>query len=298
MNQLWRKIKHKLFKVFRVNYTEAYQFKLLENLKEAKKQRLVLPFIIKSSNDKGFIVKMGGLLAFVDYRNMPWKYKNLKDWSVISRRLIGKRFSGEIYKISETQKPFWININANAHKFKPKDLVPYQAYETVIIQKSRYGLFVDAGFHYNWRYGSFFGLLHINALWDRSEYEQAQEGQLISTFFRGYTKEGKLIFGSPEYQAEWITGELDAFIGTTKKITVRVNEEGRQEFFVDDIYKAKLPATKRYYPKSQAKKVKGFKADLENGDVFEGEILNIHRRMHFVIKIPIEVTTSSDNSLS
>src|SRR5690606_35943008 len=145
-DQLLKKIKYKIFKVFRVNYTETYLYKLLENLKEAKKQRLVLQFVIQSSNDIGCVVKMGGWYAFVDYRNMPRKYKTLKDCPVISKRLIDKRFSGEIYNISGTKRPFRININAKVHKFKPKALVPYQAYEAVIIQKSRYGLFVDAGF--------------------------------------------------------------------------------------------------------------------------------------------------------
>jgi len=296
MNQLWRKIKHKIYKVLRVNYTEAYLYNLLENLKKAKNQQLVLPFIIQSSNDKGFIVKMGGMYGFVDFRNMPWRYHKRDSWSGISKHLIGNRFYGEIYNISGTQKPFWINIDAKVHKFRTKALVPDQAYDTVIIQKSRYGLFVDAGFHNNWQYGSFFGLLHLKGLWDRNEYEQAQEGQLISTFFRGYTKEGKLIFGKPDFQIEWTTGELDAFVGTTKKVTVRLNENGKKEFFVNDVYFARFPVTIMYYPKSQISIAKSFKAELKDGDVFEGEILKIHNRKYFVGKIPIAETTISGNN--
>lgn len=76
---------------------------------------------------------------------------------------------------------------------------------------------------------------------------------------------------------------------------MRVNNEGRQEFFVYDIYKAKFPATKRYYLKSQVPIAKSFKAELINGDIFEVGILKIQNRKFFVGKIPIEDTTSSDN---
>src|SRR5690606_20612972 len=86
-----------------------------------------------------------------------------------------------------------------------------------------------------------FGLIHKSAFWEKEEYDQAREGQVINTYFHGFTEEGKLIFGSFDFQGEWRTGELDALIGTVQKVTVKINMEGKKEFFVNDTYKATLP---------------------------------------------------------
>lgn len=109
------------------------------------------------------MVKVGGMYAFLDYRDMPWRYSILKDWTVVSQHLIGKRFFGEIIHISGTESPFWINIGAKVHKFKPRELTLYEEYQVIVIRKTKYGLFVEAGFHFNWYYGSFYGLIHKSA---------------------------------------------------------------------------------------------------------------------------------------
>ena len=298
MNHVWRKIKNTFITVFQFAKSDAYLFKLVENLKEAQEKQTPLPFVIKSSNDKGFMVKIGGMYAFLDYRYMPWNYNTLQDWPVVSPHLTGKNFFGKVIHISGTKRPYWIHISAKVHRFKPKELTLYEEYETVIVHKSKHGLFVDAGFHFNWSFGSFFGLIHTSAFWDIDDYEQAREGQIISTYFHGFTKEGKLIFGCPDFQGEWRTGELDALIGTVQKETVKINGEGKKEFFVNDTYKATLPISKAYYPKSQFDTVKDFKEGLNNGDVFEAEIFKISKARHFVVRLVLDDTNTGGNNLA
>lgn len=285
MNRVWREIWDRINSVFQSTRTYTYLYKLLENLKRAQEKQLALPFVIKSAKSTGFIVKIGGMYAYLPYRNMPWRYHSLKDWPVVSRHLIGKRFFGEIAHISGKERPFWITINAKVHIFKPKELKLYEEYRVVIVHKSRYGLFVDAGVHFNWHYGSFLGLIHKTALWSIDEYEQAQEGQVINIYFHGLTKENKPIFGNLDFRGELLTGELEVLIGTVQKVTVKINSEGEKDFFVNDTYKATLPVTKAYYPKNRIGISKKVKAGLNDGDVFEGELLKMTKQGHFVVKL-------------
>lgn len=139
-------------------------------------------------------------------------------------------------------------------------------------------------------------LFHKFAFWDIVDYDQAREGQIINTYFHGFTEDGKLMFGSLGFQGEWRTGELDAFIGTVQKVTVKINMEGEKEFFVNDTYKATLPISKAYYPKSQFDTVKDFKEGLNNGDVFEAEIFKISKARHFVLQLVLDDTNTGGNN--
>lgn len=284
MNDVWREIKDKISKVFQLTENDAYLYKLLDNLKEVQGKKIAMPFVIQSTKTSGYVVKIGGMYAKIAYRDMPWQYKSVQEWQAVSEHMIGLRFFGKVTHIS-TEKPFQIKISAKDHIFKPKELTVYEEYQVVIIRKAKYGLFVDAGFHFNWKYGSFLGLIHKSAFWDIGEYEQALEGGIISTFFHGQTKEGKLIFGSLDLQKEWSTGELEPVVGTLQRITVKISESGEKEFFVKDRYKAVLPATRAYYPGSYIGAIKDFKASLNDGDAFEAMILKISKRKHFVAKL-------------
>ena len=56
-------------------------------------------WIIITSKEKGFVVKVSGLFAFVFYIHMPWKYPIMEDWIVAAPHLIGKVFYGKIHKV-------------------------------------------------------------------------------------------------------------------------------------------------------------------------------------------------------
>lgn len=285
MNDVWREIKDKIGKVFQLTENDGYLYELLDNLREVQEKKIAIPFVIQSTKTSGCVVKIGGMYAKIAYRDMPWQYKTVKDWQAVSQLMIGLRFFGKVTHISDTEKPFQIKICAKDHKFKPKKLTVYEEYQVAIIRKTKYGLFVDAGYHFNWDYGSFLGLIHKSAFMDIREYKQALEGGIINTYFHGQTKEGKLIFGSLDLQKEWLTGELESVVGTLQRITVKISESGKKEFFVKDRYKAVLPATKAYYPGSYIGAIKDFKASLKDGDAFEAMILKISKRKHFVVKL-------------
>lgn len=284
----WKRVWNRIKILFYGVKPKGYLIKLVENLQVAQDRRRPLPFVIVSSNTSGFIVKIGGLYAHLPYRVMPWEYKLSEDWQVVSKYFIGTRFMGQVRHISTDQKPIQITISARFHNLLPKELDRFNEYKAVVVRKLRYGLFMDAGYHFNWKHGSFLGLMHKSSFGEIEGFENAQPGQILRTYFHGTTNTGKLVFGSFEFQSEWDTGELDNLIGTVQMVTVKVNKDEKMAFFVNDKYKTTIPITKAHYPKSDIKYLKEFKATLKNEDKFECIIYGISSHNHFVAKIKLD----------
>ena len=101
-----------------------------------------------------------------------------------------------------------ILINAAIPQFKKPQLDEGRKYQGIVIQKAKYGLFVDIGFHFNWKFGSLPGLIHITNLEKRNlSIEDIELGQEIETTYYGKDEKGKLILDNPDH-AEWFKGKL------------------------------------------------------------------------------------------
>ncbi len=158
MNLFWKKIKDKLFGRKNSPGNKEYLIKLVKNLERLKTENKSIPFTIIGVREKGFIVKVGGLYAYLSFNYMPWKYSTFEPWKVVSKYLIGIRFYCKIYRIDKD--PLFILINAKNHIFRNIKLTENSKYTGVVIRKAKYGLFVDIGYHFGWKYGSFVGLIH------------------------------------------------------------------------------------------------------------------------------------------
>ena len=171
-----------------------------------------MTFRIVRPKEKGFIVKVGGLFAFVSFNHLGWTYPTDQFWKNASHSLVGSFFRGKIYKVSEN--PISITINAKGQTFEKPDFEQDAAYRGVILHKSKYGVFVDLGLHFNWKFGSLMGLIRKSTLTNRSDYDSWYPGEEITARFQGFNRYGQLgTWGQPgtRKMAERENGPTDRY---------------------------------------------------------------------------------------
>lgn len=256
---------------------------LLLNIKDSYEKEEIITFRIIELKEKGFVVKTKGLFAYVPLNHFAWSYPTIEFWKNVSHYLIGNYFRGKIHNISEN--PISILINASIQNFDEPDLEKLTKYQGVILHKAKYGIFVDLGFHFNWRFGSLFGLIHKSTLINESDYDNWNVGEKITTVFQGFNEDGKLVLGDNYERGKWINGEMDKLIGTIQETKVVRNQEIRPEFYVLGEHKARIPISKKFYPNSKSA-VREYLNKLENGEIINCEVIKINTKKDaFILKL-------------
>lgn len=262
---------------------------LLLNIKKVYANQESLTFQIVEPKEKGFTAKIGGLFAFISFNHFGWSYPTLEYWKNVSNSLVGGYFTGKIHNVEEN--PISIQIDAKEQIFDKPNLEKYGEYRGVIVEKPKYGIFVDLGLHFNWKYGSLLGLVHKSTLLDQTDYENWNVGEQITTLYQGLNENGQLVLGDNRERGKWLNGEMDKLIGTIQKATVVINENGKSKFYVLGEHKAGIPILKTYYPhfRTTAKK---YVYGLKNGEIIDCEVVKINKRKDsFVLKLLIEKPT-------
>jgi ribosomal protein S1 len=287
MNSTWNRIKSKINNVFNPKKEEEkdYLTKLADNLKEAQKNHQSLSFRINSAKRNGFVVKVKGLFAYVSFHHMPWEYKSIEYWRAVSKHLVGTKFFCKVHSISENVRPIQIIVNAENHIFEKTKLIPLEQYDCVVMQKSKYGLIVDLGYHFDWEYGSFSGLIHKSTYPNDDKLLNAELGDIVNTYFHGIKKKGSLknnglILGNQNVQKEWLTGEFENIIGTNQTATIMLDDKGKRAFFIDGKYRTMIFIDKKIYPNKKA-----IKKELNNLKIYsniECRVLRISKSNNFV----------------
>lgn len=259
---------------------------LLLNIKEAFKNQENLNFKIVEPKEKGFLVKAGGLFGYVSYNHMPWEYISINYWNNASDFLINQIFTGKIHKLDEN--PISIIIDGKTQSFEKPQLTEFNQYRGIVLNKAKYGLFIDIGFHFNWKYGSLLGLLHKSGLIDPTDYDNANNGKEITATFCGYNQEGKLIFGDNIDRGKWMTDELYQLIGTVQKVKVVKKDGENIKYLVLNKHKARIPVMQEHYPNFRAS-AKKFIEKLENEQVIDCFVMRMNKTKDcFVLKLLIE----------
>lgn len=259
---------------------------LLLNIKEAHTSQENLTFRIVEPKEKGFTVKVGGLFAFISFNHFGWSYPSIEFWKNASNSLVGSYFTGKIHNVEENS--ISIQIDAKEQIFNKPNLVKFSEYRGVIVQKPKYGIFVDLGLHFNWKFGSLLGLVHKSTLINQTDYENWNVGEQITTLFQGFNENEQLVLGDNRERGKWLNGEMDKLINTIQKVSVVINENGKSEFYVLGEHKATIPIKKEFYPnfRTTAKK---YIYGLKNGEIIDCEIIKINKRKDgFVLKLLIE----------
>jgi len=289
MNSTWNKIKNRINDVFnpkREVKQKNYLDKLLNNLKESQLNNRTLQFQIKSAKRNGFVVKVGGMFAFISYNYMPWEYKSIQHWRGVSKNLLNQKFFCKIHSIDENTMPIRILINAENHRFEEKTLTENEQYKGVVIHKSKYGLFVDLGCHFNWKFGSFVGLIHKSTYKNDDKLLSAIDGDIVESYYFGTKKNGEIILGNKYFQKEWLTGELENYVGTNRMAMVMTDETGKRGYFIDGKFRTVIHLNKERFP--NRKSIKKELNNLKLYSEFECKILRISKSDNFVSE-PISI---------
>jgi len=263
---------------------------LLLNIKDAYINQQSLTFRIIEPKEKGFLVKVSGLFAYVSFKHFAWSYPSIEFWKNVSNSLVGSYFTGKIQNVEEN--PISIQIDAKGQEFGHPNLEKYAKYRGVILQKSKYGVFVDLGLHFNWKFGTHLGLIHKSTLINESDYDNWEIGEEIITQFQGYNEKSQLILGDNRERGKWTNGQMDKLIGTIQKVSVEINEDGKSEFYVLGEHKARIPIKKEFYPNFRTT-IKEYVYGLKNGEIIDCEIISINNKKDsFVLKLIIEPPTN------
>ncbi len=252
---------------------------LVNTVKNAHINQSILRFKIMEIRDKGFLIKVCGLFGFVSFFHLPWYYNKTDYWSTISPYLIGKGFHCKIFAL-DTGNPIRILIDAKVHKFYTLDIPRGTPIEGVVIGKYKYGVLIEFGHLFHWRYGSCTGIIHKYCTEDKSILTHAQTGDQISTTYWGTDQENRVILGDKDIVIPWIlennTAELDALVGTIIKAKVHINKKGISQLIVNDKYKGYLLFTKAVYPKKYHRMIRQCFYQIKHNDYIICEVLKIN----------------------
>ena len=252
---------------------------LLDHFESIKEQEIVSRFRIVDIKKKGFLIRTKGLYAYVPFHRMPWTYPNANCWEAIVSSLKKRTFFGKVFRLDRhPDQPdlFRMYFDATVTKLQEATLSVNEKYTGIVLLKTSYGVFVDIGHHFDWKCGSFTGLLHLSQFSSPEEHELCEAGQMIVVKYWGKTEKG-LQFGrddTPDLQSKY----------TGKKIQVKVciNEEGVRSFMADDQYRATIPLTRTIYG-DRKKLVRKTMSSWTDGQLVDVEVLRIDPRFNIVV---------------
>ncbi len=251
--------------------------KLVEDLENKKQENLSLPFKIVDIKEKGFTVKVSGLYAFIAFNYMPWKYNDIESWIAIQSRLINKTFYCKIHKI--LKDPLSIIINGEIPQFKKVELEIGNKYNGLIIGKSNFGVFVDIGYNFDWKCGSFIGLLHKSQFEIKQSFLNCTMGDEIQIIYRSSDEDGRLFFCLDNEISDWHNKIPQELIGQVVLVhIVRPTEEDKILFLVNGKYEAKVANSKADYTGAHRKKIKEALNKLKDGETINCEVIGCNEK--------------------
>jgi len=189
---IWNNIKNIIKRKFSKPDKKEWLNKLVENLETKKIENTNLPFKIIDLKSTGFEVKVSGLYAFIFFNNMPWKYTKTNYWTSISSKLIGKIFYCKIHSIKR-ESLLSILINGKIPQFKKTELIIGENYRGIILEKVKRGVYIDIGYHFDWRCGSFVGFLHNSQFDSKQLFSDCSVGDEIKIVYQGADSKGRVI---------------------------------------------------------------------------------------------------------
>jgi len=253
--------------------------KLVANLETKKLEDADLPFRIIRIKSTGFVVKVSGLYAYVLFDFMPWKYSNISYWTAISPTLIGKIFFGKVHSISREQF-LSIIINGKIPQFKKTELEIGENYKGIILEKTDNGLFIDVGYDFDWRCGSFVGYMNKYQFSSGQLFSSCSVGDEIEILYQGHNEKGRLIYSQTNEFSEWNWGIPQGLVGQIVLVTiVRREDDQAPKMLVNGIYHGKMIYS--YGSKQMTKKILN---NLKNGTVIHCEVIDCNEKSH-VLKL-------------
>ncbi|WP_347841546.1 hypothetical protein [uncultured Draconibacterium sp.] len=270
----WNTLKLDLKKLFNFQGEKDYLSKLVANFEELEQKGKNIPFKITGLRRKGFIIKAAGLFGFISFDHMPWKYENHNAWNAVFPSIKGKIFFGKTHQFQK--KPLSLILNGEIPQFKKIELNETDKYKGIIINKTKYGLFIDFGYHFNWDCGSIVGMVHKSNFAPIETFEKLEIGETTEVFFLGSNNKEQLLFGDNNVSKEWLNGEVEKLVGEILPVKIIKTNDDKTDYLVNEKYNATLPTINSIYPTNK-KIIKSAIKNFKNGDLIHCEILKVNK---------------------
>jgi hypothetical protein len=261
----------------RNNNKESWISERLNEIEIHKENFDTLPFKIVELKNVGFLTKTLGLYSFVPLNYMPWKYSDFKSWLAIAPSLINKKFYCKIHEFDK-ERPSII-LNADLPQFQRAELHAGEKYKGLITRVSDFGVFIDIGYHFDWKCGSFLGLLHKSQLAENEKISDFRLGQEITTIYQETNEKGQPVFSNDIVKTDWKLGKPQELIGQTVWVNAaRQSNNKTVDLYAKGKYKAELIVDKKTYPNKYRKKIINAKNELSNGEIISCEVIGFNER--------------------
>lgn len=245
--------------------------KLVENVENKRLEGIIVPFKLTAIKDKGFVVKVSGLYGFITFDFMPWKYNDVESWFAVSPQLIDKTFFCKIHQIKKD--PLSIIINGQFNHFKKPELMVGEKYTGLIIKQTIYGVFVDVGYHFNWKCGSLVGLLHMTQFGFNQSISKWTLGDAIEITHLGLNKKGQLAFSQNAEILDWNSGIPQGLLGQIvwAEVVKKTGQKGIV-FLVNGKYKGQISLSKKIYRPEYRTIINDARKTLNDGEIIHCEV--------------------------
>lgn len=254
---------------------------LVKNAERLKDENISVPFKIVGIKETGLVIKVGGLYGFITFQYMPWKYPDIECWKAVSPKLVDRVFFCKIHRISND--PISITVNGEIPQFRRIELVIGEKYNGIIIRKSKYGFFVDIGYQFGWKCGSFVGLLHKSQFGPDQSILKKLPGDELQLTYQGLNNDKQLIFGADTEKIEWQLGNPARLIGQVVWVEVVKKPDGRGiEFLAEGKYRGKINVRKKDYPAYYRTKIKQARLNLTDGSRIDCLVTGINHKTRYL----------------
>ncbi len=271
----------------------------LDQLEKHRESFDTVPFTLVELKKEGFQAKVNGLYAYIHFSHMPWKYPTADVWKAVAPSLIGKRFFGKIHQIERSTN--YVLLNGEIAQFKTAALTREHDYQGLIVGKSRFGLSIDIGYHFGWKYGSIIGFLPQSKF---AEYQQTRDfwlGQEITTMYLEPNLQGQPVFSNQREAREWETQRPQQLVGQIRWAKViRDPVIKTASFFIDGKFKTRLLFANQADAPRYQKPIQDALKALRHGQIIHCEIVGCDETNRTLLAnwlIEIDTQIIVDNSL-
>lgn len=259
---------------------EDFLPKLVEQLEDLIEQDINLPFHIKEIKENGFLINVKGLLAFLSFGYMPWRYKDKRNWNAVFNSIKGKQFYGKVHELQKD--PLFIIFNAQIPQFKPVDLTIGEKYKGIVIKKYRDSILIDIGHHFRWKCGSIKGMLSKSNFSTDQKISKINVGDEIETTFWELNEYGQNVFSNNFYEINWCKSNPYDLLG--KIVKAKIIVKGKFiELDIDKTFKGRLESLDDSYPSKRPAEIKQLKKKLRQGKSISCEVIKILDNDHQLV---------------
>jgi len=241
------------------------QFKVINIIQS---QNGVTKCKVADVKEKGIMVKVENLYAYLPFQLTPWQYPNKDYWHTIKNSLKNHYFDCKIVSAEQIEEgKYKIFVDASIHKFSEFELKKDVKYKGIVLKMTQNGYFVDIGVYSGWRFGTIMGFLNKSKYYSDEFTENYKEGDVIDVYFWDKSPRG----------IDFVNGKFyDIFKKYTGlRVSVRVNRtDGITKLLVEDKFDAFCADKVTEY----------IVADRNNGELVECEIVGYDTQKGFAVR--------------